>query len=400
MSETGYDNQPSNMFDGEVDSYSDEAEVKIQALINGKKRKVFENGDEFSPATKKRSAVIEMAKEFANYTIHKEKQVSMFKAPYDHLEPRPRSPRRPVGLVGKTCEQKQGLMFEVPYEHLEPRSPRRPVGLVAKTCEEKQGLMFEVPYEHLEPRSPRRPVRLVGKTCKQKQGLMFEVPYEHLEPRPRSPRRPVGLVGKTLEQKQDLMFEVPYEDLGPIGQIAPNGQIVPSGQIAPSGPMNHNGSLGDNGQANYGGLVGPYSPKPPVTSMSIGLSGHSNAAIGLGGHSNAANKLKQQLEQQDQVQFYQKIKHELQVEEHQQMVKKFYQQQKLAFDFPKVIFPSGQVYRNGPYCRQATSQTVCSNNFRRPRLSATICASPMRPATIVHENFIIAKNWLGQECKV
>ena len=305
MSETGYDNQPSNMFDGEVDSYSDEAEVKIQALINGKKRKVFENGDEFSPATKKRSAVIEMAKEFANYTIHKEKQVSMFKAPYDHLEPRPRSPRRPVGLVGKT-----------------------------------------------------------------------------------------------LEQKQDLMFEVPYEDLGPIGQIAPNGQIVPSGQIAPSGPMNHNGSLGDNGQANYGGLVGPYSPKPPVTSMSIGLSGHSNAAIGLGGHSNAANKLKQQLEQQDQVQFYQKIKHELQVEEHQQMVKKFYQQQKLAFDFPKVIFPSGQVYRNGPYCRQATSQTVCSNNFRRPRLSATICASPMRPATIVHENFIIAKNWLGQECKV
>ena len=369
MSETGYDNQPSNMFDGEVDSYSDEAAVEIQALMNGKKRKVFENGDEFSPATKKRSAVIEMAKEFANYTIHKEKQVSMFKAPYDHLEPRPRSPRRPVGLVGKTCEQKQGLMFKVPYEHLEPRSPRRPV-------------------------------RLVGKTCKQKQGLMFEVPYEHLEPRPRSPRRPVGLVGKTLEQKQDLMFEVPYEDLGPIGQIAPNGQIVPSGQIAPSGPMNHNGSLGDNGQANYGGLVGPYSPKPPVTSMSIGLSGHSNAAIGLGGHSNAANKLKQQLEQQDQVQFYQKIKHELQVEEHQQMVKKFYQQQKLAFDFPKVIFPSGQVYRNGPYCRQATSQTVCSNNFRRPRLSATICSSPMRPAEIVHENLIITKNWLGLECKV
>ena len=41
------------MFDGEVDSYSDEAAVEIQALINGKKRKVFENGDEFSPATKK-----------------------------------------------------------------------------------------------------------------------------------------------------------------------------------------------------------------------------------------------------------------------------------------------------------------------------------------------------------
>ena len=123
---------------------------------------------------------------------------------------------------------------------------------------------------------------------------------------------------------------------------------------------------------DYGGLVGPYSPKPPVAPMAIGLSGH---------------KLKQQLEQQDQVQFYQKIKHELQVEEHQQMVKKFYQQQKLAFDFPKVIFPSGPVYRNGPHSGQATSQTVCSNNFRRPRLSATICSSPMRPAEIVHKQF-------------
>ena len=261
--------------------------------------------------------------------------------------------------------------------------------------------MFEVSYEHLEQRGL---LRLVGQTGEQKQGLMFEIPYEHLEPR--SPRRPVGLVGKTLEQKQSLMFEVPYEHLEPSGQIAPNGQIVPSGQIVPteqtvpSGPMNHNGSLGDNGQANYGGLVGPYSPKPPVTPMAIGLSGHSNAANGLGGHYNAADKLKQQLEQQDQVQFYQKIKQELQVEEYQQTVKKFYQQQKLAFDFPKVIFPSGQVYRNGPYSGQATSRTVCSNNFRRPRLSATICSSPMRPAEIVHENFIIAKNWLGKECKV
>ena len=194
------------------------------------------------------------------------------------------------------------------------------------------------------------------------------------------------------------MFEVPYEHLEPSGQIAPNGQIVlsgkivssgqivPTGQTVPSGPMNHNGSLFDNGKANHGS----YSQKPPVAPMAIGLSGHSNAA----------NKLKQQLEQQDQVQFYQKIKQEIQIEEHQQMVKKFYQQQKLAFDFPKVIFPSGQVYRNGPYSGQATSQTVCSNNFRRPRLSATICASPMRPAEIVHENFIIAKNWLGQECKV
>ena len=304
IGETGYDNQaeeaPSARFDGEVDSYSDEAAVEIQALINGKKRKVFENGDEFSPATKKRSAVIEMAKKFANYTIHEEKQVSMFKVPYEHLEP-----SGIVGLVGKTCEQKQGLMFEVPYEHLEPS-----------------------------------------------------------------------------------------------GQIVPSGNIVPTGQTVPSGPMNHNGSLGDNGKANYGGLVGPYSQKPPVAPMAIGLSGHSNVAIGLSGHSNAANKLKQQLEQQDQVQFYQKIKHELQVEEHQQMVKKFYQQQKLAFDFPKVIFPSGPVYRNGPHSGQATSQTVCSNNFRRPRLSVTICASPMRPAEIVHENFIIAKNWLGQECKV
>ena len=61
------------------------------------------------------------------------------------------------------------------------------------------------------------------------------------------------------------------------------------------------------------------------------------------------DKLKQQLEQQDQVQFYQMIKHELQVEEHQQLVKKFYQQQKLAIDFPKVIFPNGPMYRNGPY---------------------------------------------------
>ena len=57
----------------------------------------------------------------------------------------------------------------------------------------------------------------------------------------------------------------------------------------------------------------------------------------------------QQLEQQDQVQFYQMIKHELQVEEYQQLVKKFYQQQKLAIDFPKVIFPSGPIYPNGPY---------------------------------------------------
>ena len=154
---------------------------------------------------------------------------------------------------------------------------------------------------------------LVGKTCEQKQGLMFEVPYEHLEPR--SPKRPVGLVGKTCEQKQGLMFEVPYEDLGqiaPNGQIVPCGQIVPTGQTVPSGPMNHNGSLGDNGQANYGGLVGPYSPKSPVAPM----------AIGLCEHSNVANKLKQQLEQQDQMAFYEKIKHELQVELHQQMIKK------------------------------------------------------------------------------
>ena len=289
------------MFDGEVDSYSDEAAVEIQALINGKKRKVFENGDEFSPATKKRSAVIEMAKKFANYTIHEEKQVPIFKVPSEHLEPR--SPRRPVGQVGKTCEQKRGLIFEVPYEHLEPSGQIAPNGQIVLS-----------------------------------------------------------------------------------GIIVSSGQIVPTGQTVPSGPMNHNGSLFDNGKANYGS----YSQKPPVAPMAIGLSGHSNAA----------NKLKQQLEQQDQVQFYQKIKQEIQVEEHQQMVKKFYQQQKLAFDFPKVIFPSGQVYRNGPYSGQATSQTVCSNNFRRPRLSATICASPMRPAEIVHENFIMAKNWLGQECKV
>jgi hypothetical protein len=52
------------------------------------------------------------------------------------------------------------------------------------------------------------------------------------------------------------------------------------------------------------------------------------------------DKLMQQLEKQDQVQFYQMIKHELQVEEYQQLVKKFYQQQKLAIEFPNVIFPN------------------------------------------------------------
>ena len=67
------------------------------------------------------------------------------------------------------------------------------------------------------------------------------------------------------------------------------------------------------------------------------------------------DKLRQQLEQQDRVQFYQMIKHELQVEEHEQLVKKFYQQQKLAIDFPKVIFPSGPIYRNGPHSGRNSS---------------------------------------------
>ena len=74
----------------------------------------------------------------------------------------------------------------------------------------------------------------------------------------------------------------------------------------------------------------------------------SDSGIDIEGYE-SYDKLMQQLEQQDQVQFYQMIKHELQVEEYQQLVKKFYQQQKLAIDFPKVIFPSGPIYPNGPY---------------------------------------------------
>ena len=62
------------------------------------------------------------------------------------------------------------------------------------------------------------------------------------------------------------------------------------------------------------------------------------------------DKLMQQLEKQDQVQFYQMIKHELQVEEYQQLVKKFYQQQKLAIDFP-----IGPIYPNGPYSGRNSS---------------------------------------------
>ena len=123
--------------------------------------------------------------------------------------------------------------------------------------------------------------------------------------------------------------------------LASEPDAMLSGIIVSSGQMNHNGSLFDNGKANYGS----YSQKPPVAPMAIGLTGLSNAA----------NKLKQQLEQQDQVQFYQKIKQEIQVEEHQQMVKKFYQQQKQAFDFPKVIFPSGPIHRNGPHSGRNSS---------------------------------------------
>ena len=80
----------------------------------------------------------------------------------------------------------------------------------------------------------------------------------------------------------------------------------------------------------------------------------SDSGIDTEGYESYA-KLKQQLEQQDQVLFYQMIKHELHVEEHQQLVKKFYQQQKLEIDFPKVIFPNGPIYRNGPYSGRNSS---------------------------------------------
>ena len=186
----------------------------------------------------------------------------------------------------------------------------------------------------------------------EKPGSMFDVSYEHLEQRVL-----LRLVGQTGEQKRSLMFEVPYEHL------------EPSGQIVPSGPMNQNGSLGD------------WMGSMPIGQREV---------------PNACDKLKQQ----DQVQFYEKIKHELQVEDYQKMVEKFYQQQKPASGYPKIT-RSEDLNGNGinRFNGGGHSQTVFSNNFGRPKMSANISTIAMRPAES-HSNFIIARNWLGQWCKV
>ena len=118
--------------------------------------------------------------------------------------------------------------------------------------------------------------------------------------------------------------------------------------------------------------------------------------IGQSEVSNACDKLKEQ----DQVQFYEKIKHELQVEDYQKMVEKFYQQQKSASGYPKIT-RSEDLNGNGinRFNGGGYSQTVFSNNFGRPKISASISTIAMRPAES-RANFIIARNWIGQLCKV